>query len=135
MSAVVASSLPALLLEGNYINNSLVRASGPNSYSHVNPSTGQIQRVMRLASRDDVDAAVKSSKVAFATWKRTSPVERRHLLQGISTALRAQVEEFATINALEVGTPLSFGRWAVSDAAEWFDYYAGWTDKIVGDTI
>jgi aldehyde dehydrogenase (NAD+) len=135
----VGSSCPGeletLLIDGNYIDNSVVRATGQNTYSHVNPSTGQIQRVVHLASREDVHTAVISSKAAFASWRRTAPAERRRLLQAIASALRAQVEEFAAINALEVGTPLAFGRWAVTDAAEWFEYYAGWTDKVVGDTI
>jgi aldehyde dehydrogenase (NAD+) len=124
-----------LLTDGSFIDNVVVQGSGPSTYTHVNPATGQAQRVVHLASPDDVKLAVKSAKLAFESWKRTSPADRRRLLQAIASSLRQQEKEFSIIYALEVGTPLAFGRWATNDAAEWFEYYAGWTDKIVGDTI
>jgi aldehyde dehydrogenase (NAD+) len=124
-----------LLLEGNYIDGALTAATGAGTYVHVNPATGRPHRELVLAGKDDVEAAIASAKRAFREWRRTSPQERRDLLQAIARLLRAQVEDLAAINALEVGTPLPFGRWAVTDAAAWFDYYAGWTDKITGDTI
>jgi aldehyde dehydrogenase (NAD+) len=128
-------SADALLIDGNFINNALVRGSSSRTYTHVNPSSGKAQRVLQLASEEDVNRAVQAAKAAFESWRRTTPLERRELLHGIARGLREDSEEFATLYALEVGAPLAFGRWGVNDAAQWFEYYAGWTDKIVGDTI
>src|ERR1700728_2469630 len=93
-----------LLTDGSFIDNAVVQGSGPSTYAHVNPATGQAQRVLHLASPDDVRLAVKSAKLAFESWKRTSPADRRRLLQAIASALRRQEKEFSTIYALEVGT-------------------------------
>jgi aldehyde dehydrogenase (NAD+) len=124
-----------ILPQGMFVDNALVACSGAAQFAHVNPATGRVQRTITFASAKDVESALASSAQAFERWKRTTPLERRELLQAIARALRADAEELAAINALEVGTPLGFGRWAVSDAAAWFDYYAGWTDKITGETI
>jgi aldehyde dehydrogenase (NAD+) len=127
----LSADLPA----GQFIGNALVQGRSGRTLTHVNPSTGIEHKSVALASDEDVDAAVASSLVAFGDWRRTAPAERRRVLQAIATALRDHSEELARIHAVEVGTPLGFGRWMVADAADWFDYYAGWTDKLVGDTI
>jgi aldehyde dehydrogenase (NAD+) len=124
-----------LLPEGMFIDNALVVGDGTNTFAHVNPATGRVQCQMRLASAQDADAAMESSAAAFESWRRSTPLQRRQLLHAIAARLREDTETLATLAALEIGTPLGFGRWAVSDAANWFDYYAGWTDKITGDTI
>jgi aldehyde dehydrogenase (NAD+) len=135
LSSLDGKDRTAVLPEGMFVDNTLVACTGSSQFPHVNPATGGVQRKITLAGAADVESAISSSARAFETWKRTSPFERRDLLQAIARRLRSDVEEFAVINALEVGTPLGFGRWAVNDAAAWFDYYAGWTDKITGDTI
>jgi aldehyde dehydrogenase (NAD+) len=125
----------SVLPNGMFVDNALQACTGTSRFTHVNPATGRAQREFVLASPGDVESALSSSARALARWKRTTPLERREMLQKIAQKLRAFCEELAIINALEVGTPLGFGRWAVNDAAAWFDYYAGWTDKITGDSI
>jgi aldehyde dehydrogenase (NAD+) len=135
MKSLSQNFIDDLLMAGSFIDNALVQGTSQSTYTHVNPATGRPQRTLRLASPQDVNAAVRSSNLAFESWKRTSPADRRRVLQKISELLRREQQEFATIYALEVGAPVAFGRWATTDAAEWFEYYAGWTDKIAGDTI
>jgi aldehyde dehydrogenase (NAD+) len=123
------------LPNGNFIGATLVDGRSDRTLRHVNPATGLIQATVKMASDEDVRDAVGSASAAFETWRRTPPAERRRVLQGIATSLRTHSEELSRINALEVGTPIAIGRWMVADAADWFDYYAGWTDKITGDSI
>lgn len=118
-----------------FVDNELRKPVGTRTFEHVNPATGRPQVAMQLASVDDADAAMESSALAFESWKRTPPLVRRQLLNSIAARLRDNTDSLAILTALEIGTPLGFGRWAVADAANWFDYYAGWTDKITGDTI
>lgn len=118
-----------------FVGNGFVEGNGTGEYEHVNPATGRVQRTYRLASEEDVDGAVRASARAFSTWKDTAPGDRRRLLEAVANALRERQDEFARINALEVGAPLNFGRAIVQSAADWFDYYAGWADKIGGDTL
>ncbi|MCW2496744.1 aldehyde dehydrogenase family protein [Jatrophihabitans sp.] len=125
----------AELADGMYVDGRLVPVTGTRTYQHVNPATGRVQKEFGLASTADAETAMRSSATAFQSWKRVAPAERSAVLHRIAATLREQTETLAEINALEVGTPLNFGRWAVADAAAWFDYYAGWTDKITGDTI
>lgn len=138
MSAAASNaSIPmrATLSSGVYVDNELTPCTGKRQLQHVNPATGKVQKEFTVASAADADRAMVAASRAFDSWKRVSPAERRAHLNAIAAELRKHADELAAINALEVGTPLGFGKWAVSDAAAWFEYYAGWTDKLTGDTI
>lgn len=130
-----ATAPRATLSAGVYVDNELTPCSGSRQLKHVNPSTGEVQKEFTAASAADADRAIAAAVRAFDRWKRVSPSERRAHINAIAATLREHKDELATINALEVGTPLGFGQWAVDDAASWFEYYAGWTDKLSGDTI
>lgn len=135
MNAAAREQAIPVLQAGIFFDNAFKPCSGASTYVHVNPATGKPQCEFTLASSSDVDQVANSASAAFELWKRRSPAERASLLRAIAISLREHSIELATINALEVGTPLGFGQWAVGDAADWFDYYAGWTDKLTGDTI
>ena len=135
MATIVEPATAARLPNGNFIGAALVEGRSGRMLHHVNPATGATQISVAMASDDDVRDAVGAACAAFETWRRTAPAERRRVLQRIAATLRDHGEELARINALEVGTPVGFGQWMVADAADWFDYYAGWTDKVTGDTI
>ena len=119
---------------GHYIHGQLVPGTG-DTMTHVNPMTGRAQKEFPVATDDEVRGAVDSSVAGFRDWAHRTPLERRDGLRAIAEALLANGEEIAHLGALEIGTPIQFGRWAVDDAAAWFEYYAGWTDKVTGDTI
>jgi aldehyde dehydrogenase (NAD+) len=123
------------LLAGVYVDGQLTDGRGDRIFHHVNPSTGEVQKQFRFASDGDIAEAIASSKKAFEQWKRTTPLERRKHLNAVARILREYATELAAVYALEVGAPVSFGKWIVEDAALWFEYYAGWTDKVVGDTF
>jgi acyl-CoA reductase-like NAD-dependent aldehyde dehydrogenase len=67
-----------------------------------------IGRVPR-GSAADVDRAVKAARRAFEThWSRTSPEERAHWLEKLSTAMKSRVPQTAEAIAHEVGTAIGF---------------------------
>lgn len=122
-------ALPTGLLVGG----EWLRESSGGTLEHVNPATGRVQRVFPVAGVAEVDASVRAARDALAVYRRWSPIERRDLLRRIADLCRRYSEEFATIASLECGMikPVAAGMGA--SAASWFEYYAGWTDKIVGE--
>jgi aldehyde dehydrogenase (NAD+) len=99
---------------------------------HVNPSTGQVQGTFAMAAAADIDDAVSQARAALPAWKALPVDERRKLLLRIAQGLIAAADDFMVIAALENGQPSSQGRAAASRAADQFEYYAGWADKIDG---
>lgn len=62
-------------------------------------------------SEEDVDAAVRAARKAFASWSlETGARARGVLLMKVADLLEAQQEEMAKLESLSVGKPLEFAR-------------------------
>lgn len=119
-----------LLIDGRWVGDS----SG-GDVDHVNPTTGKPQARVVMAGSDEIAEAVTSARRAFSTWRSWSPTDRRNVLFRLAQTFRDHAEEYSTIGALETGTPLSWLRSGMESRAQWFEYYAGWIDKLEGASI
>lgn len=120
-----------------YLDGRWADATGAAAPANLNPADGSELASVRQASGADVDRAVGAARQAFAdgAWPALSRRERARLLQRIGAIARAHRAELATLIALENG---KLYREAydddMPDTADVFDYYAGWTDKLYGET-
>jgi betaine-aldehyde dehydrogenase len=106
------------------------------STSLIEPATGQSFASVARASVDDVDVAVRAAERAFTgEWRRINTRDRGRLLLKLATAIRDNAEELATLEARNVGKPIGEARDEVGLAANVFEYYAGATNKVGGQTI
>ena len=119
-----------------FIDGAFVAATGDQVFSNTNPATGEVLASVRSASAADVDLAVAAARAAFAgAWHGVERRQRAAALRRIGALVRAHRAELATLIALENG---KLYREAVDDdmpdTADVFDYYAGWTDKLYGES-
>jgi aldehyde dehydrogenase (NAD+) len=110
-----------------------VAEGSSGTFQHINPATGRVQQVIPMAGPAEVNAAVAAAREALPAWRRWAPAERAAALHRLADRLRSGPEETSTILTLENGTPASMTLYMGASAAIWFDYYAGWIDKLVGD--
>jgi aldehyde dehydrogenase (NAD+) len=103
----------------------------------VNPATEEIVAEVPVASAADVDAAVAAARAALGgPWGRMSARERGRLVRRLADGLLARLDEVSTLETMHNGKPISESRQIeVPAAAECFEYYAGWADKVTGETI
>jgi len=91
------------------------------------------------AETEDVDRAVIAARRAFdeGPWThKMSNSERGQMLWKLADLLQENLEEFAEIESLDNGKPLSVARVAdVPLAVDMFRYMAGWATKITGSTL
>ena len=89
------------------------------------------------AEQADVDAAVAAARAAFdGPWAKFSARDRGRLLWKIGEKLVERADEIARLETLHNGKPIFESRQIeVPASAECFQYYAGWADKIHGETI
>jgi aminobutyraldehyde dehydrogenase len=71
----------------------------------VNPATGQPITVLREASADQVDQAVRAAQAAFKTWGQTTPQERSLLLLKLADRIEQEAAAFAELESLNCGKP------------------------------
>ncbi|WP_329416301.1 aldehyde dehydrogenase family protein [Nocardia vinacea] len=122
-----------VLRPGLAIGGKWIAESSGGTLEHINPATGEVQQVFPLAGPEEVDQAVRAARAACRGWGRWTAADRRRLLQRIAGLLRERTAEFGRISTLETGLVSPFADLMAVGAAEWFDYYAGWTDKLHGE--
>jgi aldehyde dehydrogenase (NAD+) len=103
----------------------------------VNPATEEVIASVASAERSDVDAAVTAARAALdGPWARLSARERGRLVWTIGEKLLERADEIAHLETLHNGKPIFESRHIeVPAAAECFQYFAGWADKLHGETI
>jgi len=103
----------------------------------VNPATEEVIAEVAAATRDDVDAAVAAARAALSgPWGKMSARERGRLVWKLGERLMEQVDEVARLETLHNGKPIMESRHIeIPMAAECLQYFAGWADKVQGDTI
>jgi acyl-CoA reductase-like NAD-dependent aldehyde dehydrogenase len=120
-----------------FINGEWRDASGGKTLEVVNPATEEVIAEVASAEQGDVDAAVAAARAAFdGPWSKLSARERGTLVWKIGEKLMERADEIARLETLHNGKPIFESRQIeVPAAAECFQYFAGWADKIHGETI
>jgi aldehyde dehydrogenase (NAD+) len=119
------------------INNEWRDASGGKTMEVVNPATEEVIATVAAAGKEDIDAAVTAARAAFeGPWGKMSARERGRLLSKLADRLMEKADEIAKLETLHNGKPIFESRQIeIPAAAECLEYYAGWADKITGETI
>jgi acyl-CoA reductase-like NAD-dependent aldehyde dehydrogenase len=119
------------------INNEWHASVSGEAMDVINPATEETIAQVASASAADVDAAVRAARAALdGPWGRISARERGRLIRALADRLLVRADEVARLETLHNGKPISESRTIeIPAAAECFEYYAGWADKVMGETI
>jgi aldehyde dehydrogenase (NAD+) len=113
-----------------YINGEWTSSSGTGSIDVIHSGTEEVMGSVPNGSADDVDAAAKAARAAFASWSTTPAAERAGYLKKISEVLAGRMDELAELIASEVGMPKRMAAMIqVGLPVQSFAYYA----KLLGD--
>ncbi len=120
------------------INGKWVEAASGKTFDTYNPATGEVICKVAEGDREDVNRAVQAARMAFDSgpWSKISASERGRMIWKLADLLEQHLEEFAQLESLDNGKPLTVARVAdVPLAVDLFRYMAGWATKIEGNTI
>jgi betaine-aldehyde dehydrogenase len=102
----------------------------------IEPATGETLTEVPQATADDAARAIAKADQAFTgEWRRINTRDRGRLLLKLSQLIRDNADELATMESRNVGKPIRDSRDEVGLAANVFEYYAGATNKVGGQTI
>ena len=122
---------------GLFINNEFVKGKAGQTFEVVNPSNGKPIVSVHEALEEDVDVAVDAARAAFehgSEWRTATPQQRGVYMTKLADLMEADTEQIAQIESLDNGKPLMLSRGDVAAAIGTLRYYAGWADKLVGET-
>ncbi len=101
----------------------------------LEPATEEVLTEVPRADVEDADDAIARAKEAFPAWRAVTPDDRADLLRAVAAGIEDRAEELATLEARNVGKPISDARGEVAMVAHVFHYYAGAPERLLGDTI
>lgn len=132
MTGFVSAST-TLPTQGLFIGNELVDATSGETFPTFNPATNTVIAEIQQASQDDVDRAVASARAGFTEWSQMPAVERSRIMLRAVAILRDRNDEFAHLETLDTGKPLSETTTVdIVTGADVIEYYAGLIPSLHG---
>ncbi|KAJ6599153.1 aldehyde dehydrogenase domain-containing protein [Mycena vulgaris] len=124
---------------GLFINNEFVPSVDSTELIHaINPFTEEVICSVVAASPKDIDIAVAAARTAFnTTWgKNVTGFERSRLINKLADLIEQNAQELAELESLNNGKPVRIARdFDIGDSVQCLRYYAGWADKIAGQSL
>ena len=90
----------------NYIGGKWVASTSSEQLDVTNPATGEVLARVPLSTREELDEAARVARVAFATWRKRSVIERARWLYDVRQALTERVDDIAATITREMGKTL-----------------------------
>jgi aldehyde dehydrogenase len=101
----------------------------------INPATGERLALIQSGTAEDVKRAVQSASAAFPAWSRTTADERQELLAEISRRMKARAGEYARMETLGNGKPITESTYFdLPTAIGQFDLFSGAAFGLIGET-
>ncbi|KAL4808182.1 aldehyde dehydrogenase domain-containing protein [Aspergillus unguis] len=121
-----------------FINNEYKNSTSPTTtLTLTNPATGTaLPYKLQIADKPEIDSAVAHATSAYkTTWAAFTPAQRSKCMLRFADLVEAHAERLAVLESLSTGKPVSPTRgFDLAHMVEVWRYYAGWTDKLAGDT-
>ncbi len=117
------------------IGDQLLTTGSGEKHAHIYPGNGQVTAEWTMAGPKEVDAAVAAARSALPAWREMPGNKRRDLLLKVAALIEANSAELSALATLEKAEPSMTAPYIPPVAADRFRYYAGWTDKLRGETL
>ncbi|CAG9977372.1 unnamed protein product [Clonostachys byssicola] len=122
-----------------FISNEFVVSKSADRLRVINPRTGEVVTSnVHVAGAEDVELAVVAAKEAFENgpWSTMSGSRRGKLLWQLADLMEANGAELAGLESLSMGSSPVLGQaMVIKNAVDVFRYYAGWADKLSGESF
>ena len=121
-----------------FINGRWVDSVSGKTFDTLNPATEKVITSVAEGDSADIDLAVAAAREAFENgpWKKTDARDRGRILLKIAGLIERNKDELALLDTLDNGKPINETTNAdIPLVIDCFLYYAGWADKIHGETI
>ena len=108
---------------------------GNTTLKVIEPATEKVLAEVPEAGIEEADQAVARAKAAYPAWRAMAPKDRSNLLRRLASAVEREADRLATLEARNVGKPISDARGEVGMVVDVFNYYAGAPERLFGKTI
>ncbi|SIR39141.1 gamma-glutamyl-gamma-aminobutyraldehyde dehydrogenase/4-guanidinobutyraldehyde dehydrogenase / NAD-dependent aldehyde dehydrogenase [Rhizobium sp. RU20A] len=126
--------LATLTPEGrHFIDGRHADAEGGATFTRTRPMDGKPGAILARGTAADIDRAVKSARQAFeaGVWRHKEPLEKKRIMLKWAELIRANGEELALLETLDVGKPVMASLTVdVRLCADGIQFYGEMIDKL-----
>ena len=138
MSTAVLSTAPAesalsLRSVPNWINGRAVPGTSGRTGKVYNPATGQVQALVPMSNRAELDSAVAAAQAAFPDWSALPPLRRARVLFRFREIFEQRQDEVAQLITAEHGKVLSDARGEATRGLENVEFATGIPHLLKGE--
>jgi acyl-CoA reductase-like NAD-dependent aldehyde dehydrogenase len=119
-----------------FIDGRFVPAASGRTFDDVAGRDGSVITTVAEGGPEDVDRAVAAARTSFddRRWADASPAKRKVILLKLADAIRANRDELALLESLDVGKPIRDTLSVdVPSAAKTIQWFAETIDKVYGE--
>jgi len=112
---------------GLIINGERIDSESGETFSTINPATGEEVARVAMATQKDAEKAVQAARNAFdqGKWRHFPVNKRSRILNKIAAIMRSRFNELVELEILDTGKSLAAAQGQVMQAIEDFEFYAG----------
>lgn len=121
-----------------FINNEWHNSVSGKTFPTINPATGEKICEVQEGDKADIEKAVQAARKAFkhgSEWRRMDASARGLLLYKLADLIEKNKDYLASLETLDNGKPHTASLGDVDFAVKITRYFAGYSDKIHGQTI
>jgi acyl-CoA reductase-like NAD-dependent aldehyde dehydrogenase len=120
-----------------FINNEYRPATSGKRFDVINPANEEVVGAVAEGDAADIDNAVGAARACFTSdaWQKLSARKRGAMLAKAAEILASRQADIARLESLQNGKPLFESNIDCAMAIETLRYYAGWCDKLTGETL
>jgi aldehyde dehydrogenase (NAD+) len=121
-----------------FIGGQWIPSASGKTFETMNPATEEVITQVAECDAEDVDKAVLAAREALerGPWSKMDARDRGALMHKLADLMEEEIDELAALESLDNGKPFRDARAAdLPLAIDCIRYYAGWADKLHGQTI
>ena len=102
----------------HFVGGKLISGSSDRKGKVFNPASGEQESEVRLASKDDVDQAIKIAKKAFETWSLKPALQRARVIFKFKELIEKNADELTKLIVSEHGKVYEDARGSLTRGLE-----------------
>jgi aldehyde dehydrogenase (NAD+) len=119
-----------------YIGGEWVQSASGETFETIDPTTGDPLASVQAGVAEDIDRAVDAAWAAYdETYSDYSDADRQAMLEAMADRVEAKAEEFARLESLDNGKPITEARIDMTLVVDHFRYFAGIARSHEGRTV
>ena len=117
----------------HFINGKSVSGNSGRTAEAFNPATGEVDAIVPLASKSEVETAIASAEAAFPAWSATPAAKRAQVLFKFRDLLIANMDEVAELISRQHGKTLPDAKGEATRGLEVVEFACGIPHALKGE--